>query len=141
MEGLGQQLSAPKIDYMAFDNYQADRIKQVFSEKKVHFTLKKMMGGLIFMVNDKMCIGLDIDKKTNQDRLMVRVGPDVYEEALSLKGAGDMDFTGRKMKGFVFVKAEGWDFEDDLNRWIDLALAYNPLAPKSKSRRNKKIDN
>lgn len=122
---------------MAFDEYQADRIKQLLTEKKTQFTLKRMMGGLIFMVNDKMLLGLDINKKTNEDRLMVRVGPDAYEDALSRKGAGDMDFTGRTMKGFVFVKPEGWDFEDDLNSWIDLAIAYNPLAPKSKSKKKR----
>jgi len=122
---------------MAFDDYQAERINQVFSDRNVNFFTKKMMGGLIFMVNDKMCIGLDINKNTNEDRLMVRVGPDAYKKALTMKGAGDMDFTGRVMKGFVFVKPEGWDFEKDLNKWIDIALAYNPIAPKSKSKKKK----
>lgn len=138
MERLGQQLSAFINTYMAFDTYQADRLRQTFTDRKVNFFEKKMMGGLIFMVNDKMCIGLDINKKTQEDRLIVRVGPDAYEAALKMLGAGDMDFTGRTMKGFVFVKPEGFDKELDLEAWIDLALAYNPIAPISKSKKKKR---
>ena len=53
---------------MAYDELLADRIRQCLPAN-TNYTEKKMMGGLIFMVNDKMCIGVDIDKKTNLDRL------------------------------------------------------------------------
>ena len=62
---------------------------------------RKMMGGLVFMVNDKMCVGVDIDKKTQQDRLMVRVGKLPYEELLGKEGSREMDFTGKVMRGFL----------------------------------------
>jgi len=84
------------------------------------------------MVNDKMCVGVDKDRKLDVDRLMVRVGPDVYEEALQMKGARNMDFTGKPMKGFVFVGPEGFDTDSDLEKWLEMALAYNPFAKSSK---------
>ena len=109
---------------MAYSEYQADRIRQRLSQ--VNLTEeKKMMGGLIFMVNHKMCIGLDIDKKTGQDRLMVRVGKAKHDELIFKKGSREMDFTGRVMRGFLFIEPEGFDSEDDLNFWIEKALYFN----------------
>ena len=109
---------------MAYSEYQADRIRQRLSQ--VNLTEEKiMMGGLIFMVNHKMCIGLDIDKKTGQDRLMVRVGKAKHDELIFKKGSREMDFTGRVMRGFLFIEPEGFDSEDDLNFWIEKALYFN----------------
>ncbi len=79
------------------------------------------------MVNDKMCIGIDIDKKTGEDRLMARLGPDAYEASLKEKGCRKMDFTGKPMKGFVFVYPEGFDNDSDLDLWIQKALKFNKL--------------
>ena len=109
---------------MAYSEYQADRIRQRLSQ--VNLTEeKKMMGGLIFMVNHKMCIGLDIDKKTGQDRLMVRVGKAKHDELIFKKGSREMDFTGRVMRGFLFIEPEGFDSEEDLKFWIEKALFFN----------------
>ena len=83
-----------------------------------------MMGGLCFMVKGKMCVGVE------KNRLMARVGPDAYEDALTRKGCRPMDFTGRPMRGFVFVEPEGLASEGELASWLDLALAYNPAAKK-----------
>jgi len=66
---------------MAFSEFLADRVRQRLLNKG-QVEEKKMMGGLIFMVNDKMCIGVDIDKKTQADRLMVRVGKLPYKNLL-----------------------------------------------------------
>ncbi len=79
------------------------------------------------MVNGKMCVGVDIDKKNNEDRLMVRVGKLPYEELLSKEGSRPMDFTGRVMRGFLFVDPRGFDSEEDLDFWIDKALEFNGL--------------
>jgi hypothetical protein len=104
--------------------YQADRIRQRLS--RVNLTEeKKMMGGLIFMVNDKMCVGLDINKETGQDRLMVRVGKASHEQLIFKKGSREMDFTGKVMRGFLFIEPEGFDTEDDLDFWIEKALHFN----------------
>ena len=109
---------------MGYSDYQADRIRKRLT--KVNLTEeKKMMGGLIFMVNDKMCIGLDIDKKTGFDRLMVRVGKASHEQLIFKKGSREMDFTGKVMRGFLFIEPEGFDAEDDLDFWIEKALYFN----------------
>ena len=109
---------------MAFSEYQADRIRQRLSTFNLTAE-KKMMGGLIFMVNDKMCVGLDIDKNSGNDRLMVRVGKARHNQLIFKKGSREMDFTGRVMRGFLFIDAEGFDADDDLNFWIEKALKFN----------------
>jgi hypothetical protein len=109
---------------MAYSEYQADRIRQSLSRANLTEE-KKMMGGLIFMVNDKMCLGLDIDKKTGRDRLMVRVGKASHDQLIFKKGSREMDFTGKVMRGFLFVEPEGFDTDDDLDFWIEKALYFN----------------
>ncbi len=123
---------------MAYDEHLADRIKEVFATKKVAFDTRKMMGGLCFLVDDKMCIGTHIDKKTDKPLLMCRIGEVKMEEAMSKKGAKPMDFTGRPMKGYVFVTEEGFDLDLDLEYWLQLALDFNPLAKSSKKRKKKR---
>lgn len=114
---------------MAYDLHLAERIEQIFKERKVKFEEKKMMGGLCYMVNDKMCCGI-VD-----DKLMARIDPDIYEKALKKKGCRAMDFTGRPMKGFVYVEPKGIDLDKDLEYWIGLALDYNPKAKSSKKKK------
>jgi len=92
---------------------------------------KKMMGGLIFMVRDAMCVGLDFDKKNNQDRLMVRVGQLDYENLLHQKGSSKMDFTGKVMRGFLFIEPAGFDLEEDLDFWISKAIEFNRIIKPS----------
>lgn len=111
---------------MAFSEYLADRVRERLTGVGT-IEEKKMMGGLIFMVNEKMCIGIDIDKKTNLDRLMVRVGKLPYEELLNQKGSRVMDFTGTVMRGFLFIDPEGFDAEDDLDFWVEKAIEFNRL--------------
>ncbi len=122
---------------MAYDEYMAERIRRVLKESKAKVEEKKMMGGLCFMVNDKMLCGIHFDKKKEIDLLMARVGPNAYEEALKRPGCLPMDFTGRPMKGFVFVAADGFDSDEDLEYWLGLCLAYNPLAKSSKKKKKK----
>lgn len=111
---------------MAFSEHQADRIRQRLTNRGA-VEEKKMMGGLIFMVNEKMCVGIDIDKKTGLDRLMVRVGKLPYEDLLQKEGSRVMDFTGTVMRGFLFIDPEGFDSEDDMDFWIERALEFNTL--------------
>jgi hypothetical protein len=87
---------------MAFSEHLAERVRQRL--RKANITdEKRMMGGLIFMVNDKMCVGVDTDKTTGNDRLMVRVGKASHDQLVFLHGSREMDFTGRVMRGFLFV--------------------------------------
>lgn len=111
---------------MAFSEFLADRVRQRMSSLD-DVLEKKMMGGLIFMVNEKMCVGIDIDKKTNEDRLMVRVGKLAYEDLLGKNGSRLMDFTGKPMRGFLFISPDGFDAEDDLDFWVEKALEFNKL--------------
>lgn len=79
---------------------------------------QKMFGGIAFMVRDKMCVGV-----TN-DNLMVRLGTQGSDAALRRPHTRPMDFTGRPMRGFVFVGLEGLRTRRQLQSWVDLALAY-----------------
>ena len=80
------------------------------------------------MVNDKMCVGVE------KERLMVRLDPALYDDVLKRPGCRPMDFTGRVMKGFVFIDASALDEDDRLEYWITLALDYNKTAKPSKKR-------
>lgn len=113
---------------MVFSEYLVERVrKRLKNVGKVEE--KKMMGGLIFMVDYKMCIGVDMDKKTNTDRLMVRVGKLPYEQLLHQKGSREMDFTGTVMRGFLFIDPKGFDAEVDLDYWVEKALEFNQMLP------------
>ena len=117
---------------MAYDEYLVDRVRNSFKELRVAFVEKKMMGGLVFMIDEKMCVGVDKDKKTGEDRIMARIGQDVYQATLKEKGSRAMDFTGTPMKGFVFIGPEGFDSDDDLEFWLQKAVDFNPHAKKTK---------
>ncbi len=109
---------------MAYSTFLADRLEQRLRSKGLT-EMKKMMGGLIFMVNEKMCVGIDIDKKTGLDRLMVRVGKASHEQLIFNKGSRAMDFTGKTMRGFLYVDPDGFDSEEDLDWWVEKALEFN----------------
>ena len=113
---------------MAYDEQLAERVQRGFCKTRVRFEEKRMMGGLCFMVRGKMCVGVE------KDRLMARIDPVVYESALSKKGCVPMDFTGRPMRGFVFVNPAGLATDDDLAGWLKLALEFNPRAKASKKK-------
>ena len=113
---------------MAYDEHLAERIRKALADHP-QVEEKKMMGGLTFMVNDKMCVGV------LNDDLMARIDPLVYEEALEQRGAREMDFTGRAMKGFVFVGPEGTSSKKEINYWLKLALDYNKIAKSSKKKK------
>ena len=120
---------------MAYDEYTADRIREVLDRKKVGYRELKMMGGLCMMVDDKMCCGLLTNKEDGQPLLMARIGEEATEEALSKPFVQAKSFNIRPMKGYVFVTAEGIDAEADLESWIDQSLAYNPFAKSSKKKK------
>ena len=119
---------------MAYSEFLADRRRRIFMDAKANFSEKKMMGGLCFMVNDKMCCGIHYDKKRETDLLMARIGEESYPKAIKKEGCHPMDFTGRPMKGYVFVSPEGFDLDKDLDYWIQLCLDFNPEAKSSKKK-------
>lgn len=92
---------------MAYNEFIADRAQRLNSIGNLEE--KKMMGERIFMLNEKMCVGLDINKETKAEHLMVRVGKLPYEELLRKNGSREMNFTGKAMWGFLFIDPDGFD--------------------------------
>ena len=120
---------------MAYDEFLGDRIRQDLNEKKMSFSELKMMGGLCFKVNDKMLCGIHIDKKYGDSLLMARIGETAYEKEIEKDVCLPMDFTGRPMKGYIFITPDGFDTDSDLSYWIDMCLAFNPLAKASRTKK------
>lgn len=114
---------------MAYNEKLADRTREIISRTHKNVEEKKMFGGLCFMVNDKMCVGVE------QERLMVRLDPAKYEEAMEKEGCKPMDFTSRVMKGYVFVDADVLQAKKELEYWIELALEFNKKAKASKKKK------
>ena len=107
---------------MPYDEELAGRVRSALSDT-AGVSEKKMFGGLAFMLNGNMCCGVD---KTN---LMLRVGPERYEAALAKPHAGLMDFTGRPMRGFVYVSREGFETPAALQEWLQLAVGFVETLP------------
>jgi TfoX/Sxy family transcriptional regulator of competence genes len=113
---------------MAYNEKLADRTREIISLTHKKVEEKRMFGGLCFMVNDKMCVGVE------SDRMMVRFDPAKYDEVMEKEGCRPMDFTGKIMKGYVFVDAEVLNTKKKLEYWIKLALEYNKIAKVSKKK-------
>ena len=116
---------------MAYDEKLADRIRGALGPRAAGVTEKKMFGGLAFLVDGKMFCGVA------KDDLMVRVGPERYEEALTAAHVRPMDFTGRPLNGYVFVGPGGTRTEKAVKLWVDQSAAFvatldRPAAVKRK---------
>ena len=112
---------------MAFDQALAERVRVLFADVP-GVREQKMFGGLSFLVHGHMCCGL------NGEDLVVRVGPDAYEEALDQPHARKMDFTHRPLRGFVYVAPGGTERDEDLAVWVRRGLSFvSSLPPKKKS--------
>ena len=107
---------------MAYDEAVAERVRSALG-KNPDIVEKKMFGGLAFMLHGNMCCGVI------GDRLMLRVGPKGYETALSRPHARAMDFTGKPMKGLVYVEPAGYAPPRDLMEWIERALDFALSLP------------
>ena len=114
---------------MAYNVNLADRVREIIAVTHTDVEEKRMFGGLCFMVNGKMCVGVE------KDRLMVRLDPAKYDEVMEKEGCQPMDFTGKVMKGYVFVDIDALNTKAKLNLWLRLALDYNKLAKASKKKK------
>ena len=119
---------------MAYNEKLAARVREALSGLR-NVEEKKMMGGLTFMVNNKMCVGI------LHDDLMGRIDPEVHDTARQVRGCREMDFTGRPMKGFVFVSPEGTNTKKNLEYWIGLSLDFNKKAKVSRKKKTKRPHN
>ena len=110
---------------MAYNEKLAGRVRAIVGEDPA-LSERKMFGGLCFMLNGNMFCGI------TRDDLMVRVGPDRFEEALASPGARPMDFTGRPMKAMAFVGSEGYAKDEHLRGWVEQTLEYARSLPAKK---------
>ena len=111
---------------MAYDEALAGRLRNLFGQRS-DVVEKKMFGGLCFMVSEHMCCGI------SGNTLMARVGPDMYKTCLKEPHVKEMDFTGKPLKGFVYVQPKGIAKDSDLSAWVDKCLDFvNSLPPKKR---------
>src|SRR5687768_394111 len=103
---------------MAYNEKTAERVRKALTGTK-KLVEKKMFGGIAFMVNDKMCIGVD------KDDLMIRCAPEMHDELLSKKGVRPFDLTGKPMKGWLLVSPEATKSKKEFDWWIRLAIESN----------------
>ncbi len=107
---------------MAYDEGLAERLRDQFVDRR-GITEKKMFGGLAFMYRGHMLVGI------LGDSLMARVGPTEYADAIKRPFVREMDFTGKPMKGYVYVDPAGFESDSDLSTWIGLCLRFNESLP------------
>jgi TfoX/Sxy family transcriptional regulator of competence genes len=115
---------------MAYNEKLADRVRERFSEFS-EVVEKEMMGGLTFMYNGKMCVGII------KDELMCRIDPALHSSAIEKYGCRTMDFTKRPMRGYVMIEEAGMKTKKDFDYWINLALDFNKKAKSSKRLKKK----
>ncbi len=109
---------------MVFDEGLAQRIREHLAER-ANVTEKKMFGGLAFLVNGNMCVGV------LSDELIVRVGPEATDVALARPGTRTFEFSGRPMKGWISVSPDAVSGDEMLATWVDDALGFvRTLPPK-----------
>ena len=107
---------------MAYDETLAQCIRELLADK--HSVVeKKMFGGIAYMLDGNMFCGIV------KDQLMVRVGPERYDDALARPHAAPMDFTGRPMRGMVYVEREGCRSDEALQWWVEQGLGFAASLP------------
>jgi len=112
---------------MAYDEKLAKRIRERLV-KLPKVEEKKMMGGLTFMVNEKMCVGVI------KNEMMCRIDPELHETLIEKTGCRTMDFTKRPMRGYVLIDDSGMKSTKDFEYWIGLSLEFNKKAKSSKKK-------
>jgi TfoX/Sxy family transcriptional regulator of competence genes len=109
---------------MAFDQGLAQRMREQLADTG-GVTEKQMFGGLAFLVDGNMCVGVI------GEELIARVGLDATDAALERPGSRLFDFSGRPMKGWITVAPDALEDDDALAAWIDDALGFvRTLPPK-----------
>jgi TfoX/Sxy family transcriptional regulator of competence genes len=115
---------------MSYDEKTAERVRRLLSTRS-NVVEKKMFGGICFMVNGGMCCGL------TSEALMIRVGPDRYDEALTQPHARPMDFTGRPLAGMVYVDRAGYRSDAALAEWVQRGVEFVSALPAKRSTRKR----
>ena len=103
---------------MAYDEFLAKRVRNILTPYQKHIEEKKMMGGLCFMYKGKMSCGVE------KEDLVVRVIDSKYDSSLQKPYCRKMDFTGKPLKGFLYVDNEGIKTEKQLHYWLELGIEF-----------------
>lgn len=112
---------------MAFDPGLSQRVREVLGERPGQ-TERKMFGGLAFLLDGKMFVGIV------GGALMARVGPERHQDALAQPNVREMDFTGRPMKGYVYIDPPGLAEDRDLAAWVLWCASYVATLPEKRRR-------
>lgn len=107
---------------MAYDEGLAQRIEEIL-EAQPGFEAKKMFGGVGYMLHGNMACGV------HKDMLIVRVGLDGHEEAMSQPHTRPFDITGRAMKGWVMVSTGGYGTDEELRGWVNKGVEFALTLP------------
>jgi len=113
---------------MAYDRHLADKITNIIKTSTSAFYEKEMMGGITWMVDEKMCISI------YKGGLMARIDPNELEELTKHEGASQMMHGSKPMNGYLTINPEGFDSDADLEFWVQKCLEYNPKAKASKKK-------
>lgn len=107
---------------MAFDRGLEARLNEYFQDRQ-DLVVKKMFGGLCFLLSGHMCCGII------GDQLMARIGADNYECCLAKTYAREMDFTGKSIKTMVYVMSGGFESDSDLTYWLNICVSFVDSLP------------
>jgi hypothetical protein len=121
---------ALRLPAMPYDTQAADGIRVLLSGR--HFVERKMMGGIVFMVNGNMCV-----TASGRGGILVRVGPETQKRVLKEPHVQPMRMAGRSMAGFVRVMPEGYRTAAALRKWVKRGLDYVSTLPAKPSKRRR----
>lgn len=107
---------------MAYDQGLAQRMREELDQLP-NLSERQMFGGIGFMVNGNMACGV------NKEEMIVRVGPENYDQALKKPHTRVFEFTGRPMKGWVMIAPEGYESDEDLKYWIEQGVSFAQSLP------------
>ena len=116
---------------MAYDLLLQRRIQRAVTDRE-DISEKQMFGGVAFLLDGKMFCGIV------KDDLMVRVGPERHEKALGEPYVRPMDFSGRSMKGYVYVGPGGSKTDKMVERWVKRGLEFAATI-EGKAKAKKKV--
>ena len=107
---------------MAYDEGLAQRVREAIGSRR-GVTERRMFGGLAFLLDGKMFVGISGSK------LLARVGAERYRDALALPHVREMDFTGKPMKGYVYVEPQGLAEDNELLAWVSWCAGHVAALP------------
>lgn len=111
---------------MAYHEQLANRARELIAERTTDVEERKMFGGLCFLVDDKICVAVKTDK------ILVRIAPEIYDDAIEKDGCTPMSKSGTNMTGYLYVDENYLHTQKQLAHWVNLALDFNPRAKSSK---------